>query len=401
MFMLAATTAFAQTTPTVVFDTPSPENEAETFCDELVARGLLPEGTEGYRIDAISPNPFPYGSAYGVTVFGQSTTINVSRTFAGDDTFLSFTSSNPDLGVDAVALWGNASGAVATAYVYDDELDGVAQSGDGLHNGGMAPEDAAPFYHARFCFAPAAPPPPPPCDGGGRCFETAQTNSVDNGDGTYTYTFETCKISSFCRGFSFVAIEIPAGASVLSASRSFESNSNGTFDPDYDFIKFQVGGSGNPGQCETITFTLDRPYTSDVINVRVKFGRTDASNKDKVDDYTVNLTECEAPARHETGTTSSARGSDNGTVELFALSAPYPNPVRSEATFHLRVDETTNVSIVVYDILGREVARLVDGVLEAGSYDVRWDAQSLPSGTYLARMRADGFTQTHTVSIAK
>ncbi|MDX1531463.1 MAG: T9SS type A sorting domain-containing protein [Rhodothermales bacterium] len=250
--------------------------------------------------------------------------------------------------------------------------------------------------------------PPPPCDG--ECFQTDLLESVDNGDGTHTYTFETCKISSFCRGFSFVAIEIPDGAEVLSASRPYSVNSNGAFDPggknskdldgtpipDFDFIKFEdIGGNGNVGQCESITFTVDAAYTGDV-RVVVKFGRTDDDNKQKTELLLANLGEC----TNGDGQRSAAARAAGTAPELTAVSV-YPNPLRTTATFTVSLDEATPVRLVVYDVRGREVAVVTEGRLSAGPTTVNYDASGLSTGVYIYRLETPEGITTGRFSVLK
>ena len=59
------------------------------------------------------------------------------------------------------------------------------------------------------------------------------------------------------------------------------------------------------------------------------------------------------------------------------------------------------VRVVVYDALGREVARLVDGRLAAGYHTVRFDGASLSSGVYVVRMTAGAFAATRRVTLVK
>jgi len=59
------------------------------------------------------------------------------------------------------------------------------------------------------------------------------------------------------------------------------------------------------------------------------------------------------------------------------------------------------VDLRVFDLLGREVAVLVNGVRNAGTYDVSFDASSLPSGVYLARIAAGTFTATKRMVLTK
>ncbi len=63
--------------------------------------------------------------------------------------------------------------------------------------------------------------------------------------------------------------------------------------------------------------------------------------------------------------------------------------------------EATNVRLVVYDLLGREVAQLMDGEKQAGQYVVRFDGSRLSSGVYLYRLQTGGFTQTKKLLLMK
>lgn len=69
----------------------------------------------------------------------------------------------------------------------------------------------------------------------------------------------------------------------------------------------------------------------------------------------------------------------------FGLSV-FPNPARESATLVFVLDWPADVRLVIYDVLGREVARLTDGILDAGHHEVVFDASDLPSGMYLIRM---------------
>jgi len=59
------------------------------------------------------------------------------------------------------------------------------------------------------------------------------------------------------------------------------------------------------------------------------------------------------------------------------------------------------VTLRVYDVLGREVAVLVDAVQAAGVHQVRFDAGDLPSGVYLYRMAAGSFNRTRVMLLVR
>lgn len=85
----------------------------------------------------------------------------------------------------------------------------------------------------------------------------------------------------------------------------------------------------------------------------------------------------------------------------FALGANYPNPFNPTTTVPFSLAEAGPVSIKVYDLLGREVAVLVEGAMAAGVHEVTFDAGALSTGVYLIRMDAAGTVQTQYVTLTK
>jgi hypothetical protein len=74
----------------------------------------------------------------------------------------------------------------------------------------------------------------------------------------------------------------------------------------------------------------------------------------------------------------------------FALLQNYPNPFNPSTTIHYDLPRTAQVKIVIYDVLGRVVATLVDGVQPANKYTVVWNASAVSTGVYFYRMTAKG-----------
>ena len=85
----------------------------------------------------------------------------------------------------------------------------------------------------------------------------------------------------------------------------------------------------------------------------------------------------------------------------FALSQNYPNPFNPVTTIKFQLPVNSKVSLKVYDILGSEVATLVDEVKEAGYYELSFNANGLASGTYFFRINADNFVQTKKMILIK
>ena len=85
----------------------------------------------------------------------------------------------------------------------------------------------------------------------------------------------------------------------------------------------------------------------------------------------------------------------------FVLEQNYPNPFNPATEIRFDLREAVHVQFVVYDVMGREVARLVDQPLHVGTHSVTWDASGLPSGTYLYRLTAGAFTETKAMTLFK
>ena len=68
------------------------------------------------------------------------------------------------------------------------------------------------------------------------------------------------------------------------------------------------------------------------------------------------------------------------------LSQNYPNPFNPVTTLRYDLPSSSDVSLIVYDILGREVTRLVHSYREPGSHQVQWEGREFPSGIYIARL---------------
>ncbi len=109
----------------------------------------------------------------------------------------------------------------------------------------------------------------------------------------------------------------------------------------------------------------------------------------------------EAGAHWKAAADAPAAASAAGVPSAFALSAAYPNPFRQATVLTVDLPQPSAVTLAVYDVLGRRVAVLVDGALEAGSHRVAFDGRDLPSGVYLVRAEAEGFAATQRVTLVR
>ena len=83
------------------------------------------------------------------------------------------------------------------------------------------------------------------------------------------------------------------------------------------------------------------------------------------------------------------------------LQESYPNPFNPSTTIGYQLSEPGFVTLTVHDVLGREVAKLVQGVREAGSHAEVWDARRQASGVYFCRLTVGGYTETRKLVLAR
>ncbi|MFC1619453.1 T9SS type A sorting domain-containing protein [Candidatus Neomarinimicrobiota bacterium] len=84
----------------------------------------------------------------------------------------------------------------------------------------------------------------------------------------------------------------------------------------------------------------------------------------------------------------------NKIPKKFAIHPNYPNPFNPVTMLTYDLPEAANVSLIVYDMLGREVVKLIDNNVDAGSHQVQWNGHDLPSGIYIARLEIPEYTKS-------
>jgi len=85
----------------------------------------------------------------------------------------------------------------------------------------------------------------------------------------------------------------------------------------------------------------------------------------------------------------------------FSLKPAYPNPFNPITTIQYDIPVTGNVSIILYDMLGREVKVLVDNEANIGSHFISFSGANMASGTYFVKMKSGEFTQTQKIMLVK
>lgn len=94
-------------------------------------------------------------------------------------------------------------------------------------------------------------------------------------------------------------------------------------------------------------------------------------------------------------------GDQSLTPTSFHLAQNYPNPFNPTTAISYQLSAVSFVTLKVFDVLGREVAVLVNEVRQPGVYTVRWDASSFPSGVYFYRLEAGDFRAARKLMLLK
>lgn len=87
--------------------------------------------------------------------------------------------------------------------------------------------------------------------------------------------------------------------------------------------------------------------------------------------------------------------------QKFRLGQNYPNPFNPSTTIEYSIPLQSQVTVRIFDILGREVAVLVNEKKDAGRYSVQWNASAMPSGIYFYRFETDGMSKVRKMTLIK
>ncbi len=108
----------------------------------------------------------------------------------------------------------------------------------------------------------------------------------------------------------------------------------------------------------------------------------------------------------ENGVLIGVEDNKNNLPKKFNLSQNYPNPFNPTTIINYSIPENinmdlNNVTIKIYDVLGREVSTLLNEIKQPGNYQIEFDASNLPSGVYYYRLQASEFVQTKKMLLLK
>ena len=86
---------------------------------------------------------------------------------------------------------------------------------------------------------------------------------------------------------------------------------------------------------------------------------------------------------------------------VFSLKQNYPNPFNPTTVIPYELPAKSHVTLRIYNVLGQEVATLVNSDMKAGRYQARWDARNMPSGVYIYMLQAGSFIESRKLVLIK
>ena len=87
--------------------------------------------------------------------------------------------------------------------------------------------------------------------------------------------------------------------------------------------------------------------------------------------------------------------------QRYDLEQNYPNPFNPETRIEFRLPEAGMTKLIIYDLRGREIAKLIDKELNAGYHAATWNASSVSSGIYFYSLHSGNFVQTKKMMLLK
>ncbi|RPI17487.1 MAG: T9SS C-terminal target domain-containing protein [Ignavibacteriae bacterium] len=177
---------------------------------------------------------------------------------------------------------------------------------------------------------------------------------------------------------------------MLGASIAPTGTTNWISNPPHD-IKLTINqGTGNYNRLFTIPCSA-QPGTYDLLTALWY----DNNNNNQIDgpDFVVSskLTEGALVITNQSIGISTI---SNKIPEVYSLKQNYPNPFNPVTKIDFDIPENTLINITIYDVNGKEVQKVYNDHINAGSYEYIWDASVFPSGLYLCRIESENYNST-------
>ena len=140
-------------------------------------------------------------------------------------------------------------------------------------------------------------------------------------------------------------------------------------------------------------------YTNDIKIFTTVFRQINNRNKP---DITINYSINEGTVTNKKIAVGKVTSLENKSYEMdFSLKQNYPNPFNPATKIEFNLIEGSNTQLIVYDIIGNEVAILINQTLDPGTHSISFDARSLSAGTYIYRLVAGDLRESRKMILLK
>ena len=334
---------------------------------------------------ALVTNPTNGGTTTGVGTFDPGTSVTVTATPNTGYIFVNWTEGETEVSTSATytftinssrTLTANFALTQCTVTTSSSPTDGGTTSGGGTFDYGTSVTVTA-TPNVGYAFLNWT--------SGGTVVSTSQN-----------YTFTVSGIYNLVANFMMLPVLtvtpnfVTVGPSSGTASFNVTNTGGGTMDwtavSDIFWIKIKTGASGTNGG--TINVTYD--HNNSALRVgTITITATGVNGSPKI----VEMRQDEPVTFVE--------NLNLGIPDDFRLEQNYPNPFNPSTKIRYGLPKESNVVLTVYNILGEEVAKLVNDVQSAGYYEANFAATNLSSGIYVYRISAGSFTQIRKMLLIK
>ncbi len=153
------------------------------------------------------------------------------------------------------------------------------------------------------------------------------------------------------------------------------------------------------GEWEELSWDMSGAgYTTDWDLITLIFDLSEGQSGDGSSDFTWFFDDLEVFAE---GMSVSADFDDNQQPQVFKLEQNYPNPFNPVTQIEFTLPEQSELTLTVYDLMGRRVAILAEGQYQTGRHSVAFDASGLSSGMYIYRLQTSEFSKTRRMVLLK
>ncbi len=220
-----------------------------------------------------------------------------------------------------------------------------------------------------------------------------------NGSSYATYSGTDFMAGDTENGISFYYVDLPANGLQNGSPDGMSLDIDGEL---IQFISYEGVFTATEGPAQNVESTdigAEESKSAPITN-----SLSLAGTGSKYDDFTWENTDPNTKGAVNTNQTiklpvSTEREAD--LAEQFVLHQNFPNPFNPETTIRFELKNATNVSLSVYNVLGKKVATLTDGIKSAGLHTARFDASALSSGVYFYQLQTNEITLTQKMVLSK